>query len=381
MNNLVDRVANAFRHVYHGSDFIPLHAPVFKGNERLYLQDCIDSTFVSSVRKYVDQFQSALAEYCGAKYAVATVNGTSALHLALVVNDIGAGDEVICPDVTFVATAAAIVYSGASPLFLDIDEHTMGLSVNQVEKFLAENTKEIDGKRINKVTGKHVKACLPMHNIGFPVKIEALSVICRKYNLVLIEDAAEALGSRVDGKMPGTFGSVGVYSFNGNKIITTGGGGALVTDSQALFKKALHLSTTAKVPHLFAYEHNAIGFNYRMPNINAALGLAQLEKIGEFLDAKRDQVSTLASLINNDDIQIISPQYGVSNNWFTVARVNADGINIGDFIRALGDKGVMARPLWSKVSQMKPYQAYFATDNEISDKVLKRVLCLPNGVV
>ena len=381
MNILVDHVADAYREVYQSSDFIPLHAPVFRGNEAKYVLDCIDSTFVSSVGKYVDQFQSGLASYCGAKFAVATVNGTSALHLALMVHDIGIGDEVICPDVTFVATAAAIAYTGADPVFLDIDEDTLGLSVEHVEKFILENTKEVAGKRINKVTGKHLKACMPMHNVGFPVKIEALSALCQKHNVILIEDAAEAIGSRVNGKMPGTFGSLGVYSFNGNKIITTGGGGALVTDSEALFKKALHLSTTAKRPHPFAYEHDAIGFNYRMPNINAALGLAQLEKIDEFLEEKQRQVLALASLINNDDIQLISSQYGVSNNWFVVARIVADDINTEDFIRALAKKNVMARPIWSRVSQMKPYQHYISTENLVSDSVLKKVLCLPNGLV
>ena len=380
MNNLVEHVVKAFRQIYKDTDFIPLHSPVFNGNEKAYVQDCIDSTFVSSVGKYVDRFQTSMAKYCGARYAVATVNGTSALHLSLVVHDIGEGHEVICPDVTFVATAAAVVYSGADPIFLDIDEDTLGLSAQKVEAFILENTAEVDGKRINKMSGKHVKACMPMHNIGFSVKIAEIQDICERYNLILIEDAAEALGSRVEGKMPGTFGSVGVYSFNGNKIITAGGGGALVTDSEELFKKALHLSTTAKVPHPFAYEHDEVGFNYRMPNINAALGLAQLEKIDEFLETKRKQIEVLKNAMNSDDIELVSPQYGESNNWFAVARIKCDGIDLGEFIGKLGEKGIMARPLWSRVSQMKPYQGYIATNNVVSEKVLENILCLPNGV-
>jgi perosamine synthetase len=380
MNSLIDHVSRAYRKVYEGSDFIPLHAPVFKGNEKLYLLDCIDSTFVSSVGKYVDQFQSALAEYCGAKYAIAVVNGTSALHLSLVVHDVHEGHEVICPDVTFVATAASVVYTGADPVFLDIDEDTLGLSAQNVEQFILENTSEVNGKRINNVTKKQVKACIPMHNIGFPVRIAELKDVCDKYNLILIEDAAEALGSSVKGKMPGTFGSVGVYSFNGNKIITSGGGGALVTNSEDIYKKALHLSTTAKVPHPFTYKHDAIGYNYRMPNINAALGLAQLETISDFLEIKRCQVESLKDALDSESIEVILSQYGISNNWFTVARLSNSNLEIGEFIRSLGNKGIMARPLWSQVSKMAPYQNYFSTDNMVSEKLLKEVVCLPNGV-
>lgn len=380
MNDLVQHVASAFRKVYKSKNFIPLHAPVLNGNEKLYVQNCIESTFVSSVGEYVDQFQAALAEYCGSKYAVATNNGTSALHLSLVVHDIGEGDEVICPDVTFVATAAAIVYTGADPVFLGIDECTLGLSVEAVEKFILNNTREIDGKRVNTKTGKNLKACIPMHNIGFPVKIEALEALCEKYKLILIEDAAESLGSRVNGKMLGTFGSFGVFSFNGNKIITSGGGGALVTNSETLYKKALHLSTTAKMPHTNLYLHDAIGFNYRMPNINAALGLAQLERMEEFLRIKVEQLNTLKSLIDNEDISLISPKYGQSNNWFTIAKIENTNFELSDFISCLCDNGVMARPLWSRVNQMKPYEDFISIDNKVSDKVLSQVICLPNGV-
>jgi aminotransferase in exopolysaccharide biosynthesis len=381
MNDAVENLVKAYRKVYNTEDYIPLHSPVFRGEEKKYLLDCIESTFVSSVGKYVDNFQSALAEYCGAKYALATVNGTAALHLSLLINDIGMGDEVICPDVTFAATAAAIVYTGADPIFLDIDEETLGLSAEKVEAFLEHNTREINGKRINKVTGKHVKACMAMHNIGFSVEIDSLEKICLRYNLLLIEDAAEALGSRIGNKMLGTFGCVGVYSFNGNKIITTGGGGALVTDSKDLFDRALHLSTTAKVPHPFIYEHDDIGFNYRMPSINAALGVAQLKMIEEFLEIKTNQIELLKTLLNKKFFSVVMPKYGVSNNWFFLIRINRKDFNIQSLITSLGRSGIMARTLWSRLSKMKPYQKYIATENKVADKVLDQVLCLPNGVV
>jgi perosamine synthetase len=380
MNNLALEIAKAYRKIYETEDYIPLHAPKFIGNEKKYVLECLDSTFVSSVGKHVDRFQEKLSNYCGANYAVATVNGTAALHLALLIHKIGHGDEVICPDISFAATAASIVYTGADPVFLDVDEDTLGLSVEKVEAFLLNNTKEINGKRVNRITGKIIKACMPMHNVGFPVRINDLIEICNKFNLILIEDAAEALGSRIDEKMMGTFGSVGVYSFNGNKIITTGGGGALVTDSEVLFKEALHLSTTAKVPHPFSYLHDQVGYNYRMPNINAALGIAQIEKIEDFIQMKKRQLKELELLLQSDEISIVKPKFGASNNWFTVAKINHFEIKVDALIHALNDKGIMARPLWSQLSKMKPYSSFMAEENPVSCNLLTRYICLPNGV-
>ena len=380
MNDLVLEIAKAYRKIYETEDYIPLHAPKFIGNEKKYVLECLDSTFVSSVGKHVDRFQTELSNYCGANYAVATVNGTAALHLALLVHKIGHGDEVICPDISFAATAASIVYTGADPVFLDVDEDTLGLSVEKVEAFLLNNTEEINGKRVNKITGKIIKACMPMHNVGFPVRINDLIEICNKFNLILIEDAAEALGSRIDEKMVGTFGSVGVYSFNGNKIITTGGGGALVTDSEILYKEALHFSTTAKVPHPFAYEHDQVGYNYRMPNINAALGIAQIEKIEDFIQMKKGQLKELELLLQSDEISIVKPRFGTSNNWFAVAKINHFEIKLEALIDALNHKGIMARPLWSQLSKMKPYSSFMKEENPVSRNLQKRYICLPNGV-
>ena len=380
MNNLALEISKAYRKIYDTEDYIPLHSPKFIGNEKKYVLECLDSTFVSSVGKHVDRFQEKLSKYCGAKYAVATVNGTAALHLALLIHNIGHGDEVICPDISFAATAASIVYTGADPVFLDIHEDTLGLSVEKVEAFLLNNTKEVNGKRVNKITGKIIKACMPMHNVGFPVRINELLEICNKFNLILIEDAAEALGSRIDEKMMGTFGSVGVYSFNGNKIITAGGGGALVTDSEVLFNEALHLSTTAKVPHPFAYEHDQVGYNYRMPNINAALGIAQIEKIEDFIQIKKGQLKELELLLQSDQISFVKPKFGTSNNWFAVAKINHIEIKLDELIVALNAQGIMARPLWSQLSKMKPYSSFMAEDNPVSRNLLTRYICLPNGV-
>ena len=380
MNKIVNHLESIYRKVYESDDFIPLHAPVFRGNEKKYLNECIESTFVSSVGKYVDRFQEELSSFCGARYAVAVANGTSALHLSFIVNGVAQNDEVICPDITFVATAAAIVYTGAKPIFLDIEDDSFGLCPEKLELFLKSQTIEFNGKRINKQTGNHIKACVVMHNVGFPSKINKLVKICEEYNLILIEDAAEALGSSLENKMPGTFGRVGILSFNGNKIITSGGGGAIITDSEEIFKKNFHLSTTAKVSHPYKYVHDEIGYNYRMPNINAALALAQLENIDNFLKIKQEQVNIFYNEINCKDFQILRPKHGQSNNWFTIAKIDEKNINIDAFIKALSEKGIMARPLWSKISNMEPYRHYQKTSNEISDMVLKNIICLPNGV-
>jgi aminotransferase in exopolysaccharide biosynthesis len=379
MNNICSELNKAYREVYKHNEFIPLHAPIFQGNEKDYLLDCIDSTFVSSVGKYVDEFQKKIEEYIDIKYAVATVNGTSALHLAILSCDIGFGDEVICPDISFVATASAIAYSGADPVFLDIDEKTLGLSALEMQKFIIEHTYEKDSYRYNKQTHKKVKACIVMHNIGFPADIEKIQKICEEYNIILIEDAAEALGSSINEKMCGTFGQVGIFSFNGNKILTTGGGGMLVTDDENIYQKALHLSTTAKIPHPYLYNHDEVGYNYRMPNLNAALGVAQLEHIEGFLQIKKEQHNLLELLIKkSNSIEIITPKYGEANYWFVIGKLN--GMDKDEFIEQMKTHRIMCRPLWSRISQMKPYQKYISFENLISQKIEESYVCLPNGI-
>jgi len=276
--NIIDFI----KETYKSKDFIPLHEPRFFGNEKKYINDCIDTTYVSSVGRYVNIFEEEIAKYTGAKYAVATSNGTSGLHISLILADVCQNNEVITQSLTFVATCNAISYCGAQPIFVDVDKDTMGLSPTSLEYFLKENTSIKDNQCINNKSGKVIKACVPMHTFGHPCRIEEIKEICDKYNIFLIEDAAESVGSIYKDKHTGTFGELGVMSFNGNKIITAGGGGCVITDNKSLANKAKHLSTTAKVPHKWDFNHDMIGYNYRMPNINAALLVAKLENLDDF---------------------------------------------------------------------------------------------------
>ena len=270
------------RKIY-GDGFITLHRPVFEGNERKYLVNCIDSNFVSSVGEKVNQFEKDIAKYTGSKYAIATVNGTAALHIAIELAGVKPGDEVISQALTFIATCNAISYTGAKPTFIDVDIDTMGMSPLALKKFLETNCKKKDGKVVNKTSGKRIGACIPMHTFGFPCRIEEISEICSSWDIPLIEDAAESLGSYVNKKHTGTFGAIGTLSFNGNKVITTGGGGMIITNNSDLAVRAKHITTTAKVPHPYEFIHDQMGYNYRMPNLNAALGCAQMERLDDFL--------------------------------------------------------------------------------------------------
>ncbi|HYD20619.1 MAG TPA: LegC family aminotransferase, partial [Flavipsychrobacter sp.] len=264
-------------------EFIPLHAPYFGGNEKKYVADTIDSTFVSSVGAYVNRFEEMMCEITGAKYAIATSNGTIALHLALVTAGVKHGDEVITQPLTFVATANAISHANGTPVFVDVDRDTMGMSPAALRSFLEQHAEKKSGVAINRNTGKKIAACVPMHTFGFPCRIDEIAAVCSEWNIALIEDAAESLGSSYKGQHTGTFGLMGTFSFNGNKTVTCGGGGALVTNDKELAEKAKHLSTTAKVPHPYEFVHDSVGYNYRMPNLNAALACAQLEQLQEIL--------------------------------------------------------------------------------------------------
>ena len=264
-------IINFIKDTYKSLDFIPLHEPRFVGNEKKYINECIDTTFVSSVGRYVDLFEKEIASYTGAKYAVATCNGTSALHISFLLADIQQNDEVITQSLTFVATCNAISYCRAKPIFIDVDKDTMGMSPSALRLFLEKNTTIKNNKCINNLTGNVIKACVPMHTFGHPCKVDEIKEICSEYNIFLIEDAAESVGSFYKSKHTGNFGKLGVMSFNGNKIITAGGGGCIVTNDKALAKNAKHLTTTAKVPHKWEFNHDMVGYNYRMPNINAAL--------------------------------------------------------------------------------------------------------------
>jgi aminotransferase in exopolysaccharide biosynthesis len=298
----INRFIEFVRDTYKTDQFIPLHEPRFYGNERKYVLDAIDSTFVSSVGIYVDKFEEKLQQFSNTEKAVAVVNGTSALQVALRVSGVKSGDEVLTQALTFVATANAISYNGAKPVFIDVDLETMGLSPFAVQQFLETNAEIRNGVCYNTISGNRISACVPMHTFGFPVHLAELMEVCNRWNIPIVEDAAESIGSLYHDKPTGSFGLCGVYSFNGNKVITAGGGGAIVSKDLDIAISAKHLTTTAKVPHAYEYVHNQIGYNYRMPNLNAALVLAQLEQLGRFIEQKRELASSYKSLFDQMDV-------------------------------------------------------------------------------
>ncbi|MCH9644428.1 MAG: LegC family aminotransferase [Gammaproteobacteria bacterium] len=369
------------RQMYDTDDFIPLHEPRFIGNEKKYVLDTIDSTFVSSVGEYVDLFEEKLASFVGARYAIATVNGTAALHIALKLSGVSENDEVITQPLTFVATCNAIKYCGANPIFVDIDQKTLGLSASALEQFLIKYAEIESGVCINKSTKKIIKACVPMHTFGHPVEVDGIATLCEQYHIQLIEDAAESLGSYYQDKHTGTFGKMGVFSFNGNKIMTTGGGGMLVTNDLLLAKRAKHLTTTAKVPHQWEYVHNEIGYNYRMPNINAALGLAQLECLPIFLQGKRKLADHYKVFFKRySDLTFFDePEHTKSNYWLNTVLLK-DKASRDEFLRITNDSGVMTRPAWQPMHDLGLFgdQHYDLTNTELLADCLANV---PSSVV
>jgi aminotransferase in exopolysaccharide biosynthesis len=377
MQNIVDFI----KHTFNTSDFIPLHEPRFIGNEKKYLNDCIDSTFVSSVGKYVDTFEKEFAKTVGSKYAIATVNGTAALHISLILADVKRDDEVITQPLTFIATCNAISYIGAKPIFVDVDLDTMGLSPDFLKNFLEQNCESIENKCINKTTGKRIKACVPMHTFGHPCKIEELKEICNKWNIALVEDAAESLGSYYKKKHTGTFGKLGAFSFNGNKIITSGGGGVIVTDDEALAKKAKHLTTTAKVAHLYEYVHDEIAYNYRLPNINAALLVAQLENLEKFLDSKRVLAIKYKEFFEkNGMIFIQEPQNSQSNYWLQAIMLK-DKKQRDAFLKFTNKAGIMTRPIWKLMNELEMFKACQTTDLKNAQYLEERIVNIPSSVI
>mgnify|MGYP001210930225 CR=1 FL=1 len=367
------------RSLYSKSENISLHEPKFFGNEKKYLNECIDSSFVSSVGKFVDMFESKIAKYTGSKYAVATSNGTSAIHIALLVSNVGKGDEVITQPLTFVATCNAITYCGASPIFVDVDISTMGLSPESLIKFLKNNAVIKDNQCINKITGNKIKACLPMHTFGHPCKIDEIKLICENYNIKLIEDAAESVGSFFRGKHTGTYGSIGVFSFNGNKIITGGGGGCIITDDKNLALKAKHLSTTAKVPHQWEYKHDAVGYNYRMPNINAALLVAQLENLEIFLLRKRKIATAYRDFFIDKAYDFMEePLNSKSNYWLnTIIFNNQSQRNL--FLKETNLKGIQTRPVWGLMNKLNMYKDAHCEKLNNAEWLEKRIVNIPSS--
>ncbi len=382
MENIYKQTITFIRDLYKINDgFIPLHAPVFNGNEKKYLNDCIDSTFVSSVGKYVETFEKMMADYTGAKYAVGVINGTAALHIALILSDVGDNDEVITQPVSFIATTNAIKYTGAEPIFIDVDMDTLGLSAEKLESFLINNTIEgKDGYRYNKHTKKRVKACVPMHTFGHPCKIDQIESICKKYKVSLIEDAAESIGSLYKSKHTGTFGEIGIFSFNGNKTITTGGGGMLVTDNALLAQKAKHLTTQAKVSHQWEYIHDEIGYNYRLINICAALGTAQLENINDIIENKRETAKHYSNYFADTDILFFNePENAKSNFWLNLILMQ-DKKHRDLFLKETNENNIMTRPIWKlhyKLPMFKNCETYYTENSEHLEKIAVNI---PSGI-
>jgi len=371
-----------FIHNFYGTDdFVPLHVPVFLGNEKKYLNECIDTTFVSSVGKFVDRFEEMVAEYTGAKKAVVCVNGTSALHIAMMLVGVERDDEVITQALTFIATCNAISYIGAHPVFIDVDRDTMGLSPVAVENWLTENAEIKDGTCYNKHTGRRIKACIPMHTFGQPVHLDELVGVCANYHIELVEDAAESLGSFYKGKHTGTFGKVGAISFNGNKTITTGGGGALLFNDEKLAKQAKHLTTQAKVPHRWEFVHDQIGYNYRMPNVNAALGCAQMEKLDIILANKRETADQYKKFFAEQaEIEFfVEPKDCKSNYWLNVL-ILKDKNAQQEFLQYTNDHGVMTRPLWCLMNKLEMFQDCQTDDLKNTLLFEDRVINIPSSV-
>jgi aminotransferase in exopolysaccharide biosynthesis len=350
---MFDGFVEFVRELYGTNDFIPLHEPRFFGNEKKYLMDTIDSTFVSSVGKYVNDFELAVAEYTGANYAIATVNGTAALHTALILAGVQNGDEVITQSLTFVATCNSIRYCNAEPVFVDVSRETLGLSAESMSTFLEEHCEmRNDGFCWNKLSNKIVRACVPMHTFGFPVQLDEISNLCYRYNIALVEDAAESLGSTYKEQHTGTIGMLSAVSFNGNKIITTGGGGMLLTNDKALAEKAKHITTTAKVICKWTFEHDEVGFNYRLPNLNAALGLAQMESLPRILEGKREVAERYQAWGEDNGIQFIKePIQTVSNYWMNTA-ITTDVTQRDLMLEQTNNKGVMTRSAWKPMHEL-----------------------------
>lgn len=368
------------RTLYPNREFISLHEPIFSGNEKKYVNEAIDSTFVSSVGKFVDLFEVEFAKLVGEGKAVVTSNGTSALHAALHLLGVGIGDEVITQALTFVATANAISYCGATPIFVDSERATLGMSPESLLDFLESQTEVHAEGCFNKKSGKYIKACVPMHVFGHPVRIDEIVEICEKYKIPVLEDAAEAAGSLYKGRHAGLFGKVGVYSFNGNKIITSGGGGLILTKDEAMGKRVKHLTTTAKRPHAWEFYHDEVGFNYRMPNLNAALAVGQLERLGEFVENKRATALLYKEFFVKKGVEFVTePQDARSNYWLNAIILDSKE-HRDQFLKETNESGVMTRPIWSLMTELPMYQNCQHNDLSVAKYLRDRVVNLPSSV-
>ncbi len=373
-------VVNFIKSQFPNRDFIPLHEPRFIGNEKKYLLDTIDSTFVSSVGAYVDKFENMMQDITKTKKAVAVVNGTAGIQVALRLIGVKSGDEVLTQALTFVATANAIAYNQAKPVFLDVDRDTMGLSPDAIQNFLEEYGDLREDGCYNKKTGNRIAACLPMHTFGFPVRIDEIIKICSLWKIPVVEDAAESLGSEYKGQQTGSFGEVGVFSFNGNKIVTSGGGGAIVTNNTALGIRAKYLTTTAKQPHAYEYVHDSLGYNYRMPNLNAALACAQLEKLNWFLEKKRELAKSYEEFFKGSDTVFRTELPETKVNYWLMC-VELENKNARDlFLKETNEAKVMTRPIWELMFKLPMYKNCFKDEQINAMFLVDRVVNIPSSV-
>ena len=365
--------------IYDTKKNIPLHAPTFNGNEKKYILETIDSTFVSSVGGYVDDFEIKVAEYIGLKHAIAIVNGTSALHLSLLISGVAKDTEVITQSLTFIATCNAIKYCGADPVFIDVDKETLSLSPESLKIFLHDFCEiRDDGFCWNKLSNKKIKACLPMHTFGFPAKLNEIKAICSLYNIKIIEDIAESLGSFSNGKHTGNIGQLSALSFNGNKVLTTGGGGMILTNDESLAIKAKHLSTTAKIKHEWFFDHDEVGYNYRLPNLNAALGLAQLETLEQKICKKRKLAKKYQTWGSKNGFNFVSEPKNTRSNYWLNTVITSDKNQRDNMLKITNENKVMTRPAWTPMHQLKMNSDYFRDQMTNTNWLYDRIVNVPS---
>lgn len=380
MKNAINGTISFIKEQYKTENFIPLHVPRFGGNEKKYLIETIDSTFVSSVGAYVDQFEEMMQNITNTQKAVAVVNGTAAIQVALRLIGVKAGDEVLTQALTFVATANSISYLNATPIFLDVDLDTMGLSPKSVALFLEEFGDLREDGCYNKKTGKKISACLPMHTFGFPVHLDELIQVCDRWNIPLVEDAAESLGSEYKGKSTGSFGTLGAFSFNGNKIVTCGGGGAIVTNNTKLGEKGKYLTTTAKIPHPYEYVHDEMGYNFRMPNLNASLACAQLEQLTNFLENKRNLAKEYEAFFASNSIKFRTETPDTKANYWLMCVELENKADRDLFLKETNVKSVMTRPIWQLMYRLPMYEGCQRDSQRNAEFLEERIVNIPSSV-
>lgn len=375
------RTVAFIRELYGTQEFVPLHAPVFVGNEKAYLAECIDSTFVSYVGKFVERFEKAVMDYTGAKYAVACSSGTAALHMALHVGGVKPGDLVLMPALTFVATANAVRYCQADPLFIDTDRTTLGFDMAQLTDYLSTSTERRSDGVYDKATGRRISACLPVHLFGHVSRLDELVTLCAEHGVTLIEDSAEAMGSFFKGRHAGTFGQIGVFSFNGNKTITTGGGGMVITDDEAVAKRIRHITTTAKVPHRWEFFHDELGYNYRLTNVNAAIGVGQMEQLDRYITSKRSIAARYAAFFSNGPMRHFAEPADCRSNYWLNAILLADRTERDAFLDYANDNGVMSRPAWTLMNKLPMYSHCPALSLEGAQWLEDRLVNIPSSPI